>query len=68
MRTAARGGGVMGGAGFSTQDSFLVVYVGCTGTSVIFFNKSKLDWSLLEEASDFEVPGPKSKGSISAPD
>lgn len=67
MRTANRGEGVVGGAGFSTQDSFLVVYVGCKGTSVIFFNKSKLDWSLLE-TSDFVIPEPKSKGSISAPD
>lgn len=55
------------GAGFFTQENLLVVYVGCEGTSVIFFSKSKLDLRFLVEASDFAIPVPKSEGSISVP-
>lgn len=56
------------GVGVSVWDSLPFVCVGCSGTPVIFVNKLKPKVRFLEEASDFVIPKPKSKGCISALD
>ena len=55
-------------AGFSTQESLLLVYIGFEGTPVIFFNKSEHHLRFSEEASDFAIPVPESEDCIFAPD